>query len=159
MLQFPSTARCAPYSEIAYTRVFTGCNPSSGLPSNSWALLKCILPFEEDTQHSTYVSFLAIQLSGSCSCFAIDCSSYVSLHLHLFFTIISTHQALIHLDSTAIWKRNKVAVMVSIGVWLMNIGFLIQGRSRLLSLSPTIGSRNCCLATGAAHVGDQFQLF
>ena len=155
MLRFPSTARCAPYSEIVYTRVFTRCNLSSGLPSNLWALLKCILPFEEDTQHSTDVSSLAIRLSGSCGCFAIDCSSYVSLHLCLFFTIISTHQALIHLDSTAIWKRNKVTVTVSIGVWLMNVGFLIQGRSRLLPLSLTIGSCNCCLATGAAHVGDQ----
>jgi hypothetical protein len=48
------------------------------------------------------------------------------------FTIISTKQALIEITSIAIWNRNKVAMALAIGVWAMNVGFFIQGKSCLL---------------------------
>ena len=85
----------------------------------------------------------------------------MSLHLRFLITTISTNQALIiNTVSTALWNNNKVAVAMAISVWAINVVFLIQGRSRLLpSIAEHMGSRKYCLATDAAQVGDQFQLF
>jgi len=67
---------------------------------------------------------------------------------------------LIGIASLAIWNRNKVAVAMAISVWVINVGFLIQGKSRLLpSIPENMGSRNYCLAIGVARVGGQFKLF
>ena len=50
---------------------------------------------------------------------------------------------------------------MAFGVWAMNVGFFIQGKSGLLpSIAEYMGSRNCCLATDGVGVlvSDQFQL-
>jgi hypothetical protein len=38
-------------------------------------------------------------------------------------------RTLIEISSCAIWDRNKVAVAAATGIWLMEVGFLIQGKS------------------------------
>ena len=44
---------------------------------------------------------------------------------------MSLNQPLIEIASIAIWNRNKVVMAAAIGVWCVNLGFLIQGRSLL----------------------------
>lgn len=40
--------------------------------------------------------------------------------------------------SIAIWNKNRVVVAISLGVWMTNIAFLIQGESQRLSLSLSV---------------------
>lgn len=102
------------------------------------AQTECVPNFNANTQNSIIVSFLVFFLSGLCGSFVIDRSAHVSLHHHHLFTIIYINKALIETASSAIWNRNRVAVAAAIGVWLINVGFLIQGRSRLLPLLQSI---------------------
>jgi hypothetical protein len=39
-------------------------------------------------------------------------------------------------SSIAIWNKNRVVVAIAVGVWVINIAFLIQGESERLSLPP-----------------------
>lgn len=34
--------------------------------------------------------------------------------------------------SIAIWNKNRIVVVLAVGVWMINIGFLIQGESERL---------------------------
>ena len=41
-------------------------------------------------------------------------------------------------SSVAIWNKNRVVVAISLGVWMTNIAFLIQGESGRLSLNLSV---------------------
>jgi len=130
MLRLASTVRWVTCSALVYTRVLTGCNFKLWL---FFQLVSTAPTFTGDTQHSTIASFLGFRLPGSWGCFSIDRPSHVSLRLR-FLMIMFTNEVLIETASSAIWNRNKVAVGMAFSVWVINIGFLIQGMSRLLSL-------------------------
>jgi hypothetical protein len=70
--------------------------------------------------------------------FAFDCSSRVRSHQHPRDTPISPNQPLIDISSIAIWNRNKAAMAATIGVWGINIVFLIQGKSLLPLLAGNL---------------------
>jgi hypothetical protein len=40
--------------------------------------------------------------------------------------------------SMAIWNKNKVVIAISLGVWMTNLAFLIQGESERLSLNLSV---------------------
>ena len=42
-------------------------------------------------------------------------------------------------SSIAIWNKDSVVVAIAFGVWVTNIGFLIQGESECLSRPPSCG--------------------
>ncbi|KAH9967683.1 hypothetical protein BJV74DRAFT_277454 [Russula compacta] len=55
------------------------------------------------------------------------CQVFVTFHLFLSNLAWATASLLIVLRIIAIWNRDKVIVATSIGVWLVNLSFLIQG--------------------------------
>jgi len=58
---------------------------------------------------------------------------------------ISINKVLIDATSAAIWNRSKIAVAMAIGVWAINIIFIIQGMFLLLPFTAGhMGSHNCC---------------
>jgi hypothetical protein len=57
--------------------------------------------------------------------------------------VISREQVLIDVTSTAIWNRNKIAMAMAIGAWILNIGFIVLGRLLLPSTAGLMGSHNC----------------
>ena len=58
---------------------------------------------------------------------------------------ISINKALIDATSAAIWNRSKIAVAMAIGVWAINVIFIIQGMSLILPFTAGhMGSHNCC---------------
>lgn len=61
----------------------------------------------------------------------------------------------------AIWNKNRVVVAVSLGVWVTNIAFLIQGEFGRLSLDLS-DARNLIqtrLNPGIARVNDENILY
>src|SRR6202789_3263790 len=45
-------------------------------------------------------------------------------------------QELIKASSIAIWNKNRVVAAISLGVWVINIAFLIQGEPKHFSICP-----------------------
>lgn len=39
--------------------------------------------------------------------------------------------------SIAIWNKNRAVVVIALGVWMVNIGFLVHGKSERLSPPPS----------------------
>ncbi len=58
--------------------------------------------------------------------------------------------------SIAIWNKNRVVVAISLGVWMINVGFLIQGESEWLSLRLPVSreSHTNARGSGVARVND-----
>jgi hypothetical protein len=40
-------------------------------------------------------------------------------------------------SSIAIWNKDRVVLVIALGVWVTNIAFLCQGESECLSLPPS----------------------
>jgi hypothetical protein len=58
--------------------------------------------------------------------------------------------------SIAIWNKNRVVVAISLGMWMINICFIIQGESEWLSLRLPVyrKSHTSVLESGVARVND-----
>jgi hypothetical protein len=84
----------------------------------------------KNTQLLPIISFTGLFLFVSGLCFAIDRSSRVCIHPT---TAISPGQDLTEAASIAIWNKNRVAVGMALCIWVINVGFLIEGRSLLFS--------------------------
>jgi hypothetical protein len=76
--------------------------------------------------------FLAFFLPVFCNCISIDRSPHVCLPS----TINPPTQAHIEATRIAIWNRNKIVMAMTIGIWGINLAFLILGMSLLLRSSP-----------------------
>lgn len=70
--------------------------------------------------------------------FAINCSSRVCPRQHFYYLTIPPLppqlRCLSRFFSIAIWNRNKVVVATAIGVWVIDVGFFLQGKSLLAYL-------------------------
>jgi hypothetical protein len=57
-------------------------------------------------------------------------SLLIVLRVYVFATntIISPNHTLIEVVSVAIWDRNKAVMTTTIGLWVINSAFLIQGK-------------------------------
>lgn len=66
-----------------------------------------------------------------------------------------------HDSSIAIWNKHRVVVAISLGIWMINIAFLIQGEFRRLPLNHSV-ARNLIqtrLNSGIARVNDETILY
>ena len=94
--------------------------------------LQCFLITEGMLDTYFIVFFIpGVFLLGYIRLFTFDCSSRVSPHQHFHDAMVSPNQELIEIASIAIWNRNKIATAAAIGVWVINVAFLIQGKSLL----------------------------
>ncbi|KAF8481575.1 hypothetical protein DFH94DRAFT_400751 [Russula ochroleuca] len=64
----------------------------------------------------------------------IDCQLWITLELVFGYLAFATASLLIVLRVIAIWNKNRVVVAIAVGVWVINIAFLIQGTARLRSV-------------------------
>jgi len=64
----------------------------------------------------------------------INCQVTLSLMIVVSFLAVSASSLLIVLRVIATWEKNKVAMTAAIGIWCINIVFLIQGAARLRSV-------------------------
>ena len=94
--------------------------------------LQCFL-ITEGTLDTYFIVFFipGVFLLGYIRLFTFDCFSRVSPHQYFHDTMVSPNQELIEIASIAIWNRNKIATAAAIGVWVINVAFLIQGKSLL----------------------------
>ncbi len=95
--------------------------------------LQCFLITEKGTPDTYFIVIFipGVFLLGYIRLFTFDYSSRVSPHQHFHDTMVSPNQELIEIASIAIWNRNKVATAAAIGVWVINVAFLIQGKPLL----------------------------
>ncbi|KAI0279432.1 hypothetical protein BGY98DRAFT_968908 [Russula aff. rugulosa BPL654] len=63
----------------------------------------------------------------------INCQLWITSNLIFGYLAFVTSSLLIVLRIIAIWNKNKVIIVISFGVWMTNIAFLIQGIARLRS--------------------------
>lgn len=63
----------------------------------------------------------------------INCQLWITFVLIFAYLAFATASLLIVLRIMAIWNKNRVVVAISLGVWVTNIAFLIQGIARLRS--------------------------
>ncbi|KAH9985881.1 hypothetical protein BJV74DRAFT_952040 [Russula compacta] len=74
------------------------------------------------------------------------CQVFITFHLFLSNLAFATASLLIVLRIIAIWNREMLVVAISIGVWVINVGFLIQGvvrpRSAWLPAQGTCATLN-----------------
>jgi uncharacterized membrane protein len=82
-------------------------------------------------QSLTVVFFLAFILSDVLRIVVIDCCSGVRPST-MYGTTISSIQVLIETASIAIWNTNRTVAAIAIGIWGINVAFLIQCESVLL---------------------------
>ncbi|KAH9984831.1 hypothetical protein BJV77DRAFT_1035671 [Russula vinacea] len=61
----------------------------------------------------------------------IDCQLWITFELIFGYLSFVTASLLIVLRVIAIWNKDRVVVAIAFGVWVTNIGFLIQGTARL----------------------------
>jgi hypothetical protein len=87
--------------------------------------------------HLFVLPLIDLRLPGLCHRFAVDRASHVCHRPILCFPVFRD-QSLVDDFSTAIWNKNRVVVAISLGVWMTNIAFLIQGESGRLSLSISV---------------------
>jgi len=64
----------------------------------------------------------------------IDCQFWITLELAFGYLAFVTASLLMVLRVIAIWNKNRVVVVIALSVWVINIGFLIQGTARLGSV-------------------------
>ena len=72
--------------------------------------------------------FIGFWLPGFCRRFAVNGTSRVRHHPLPGFPVFH-NEVLTVGSSIAIWNKNRVVVAIALGVWAINIGFLIQGES------------------------------
>ena len=87
----------------------------------------CLHLREENAHHIIAALFLDLFLPVFGRRFVFDCSSHVRLHPPFHVSTISTYHLLIDAPSIAIWNGNKVAMATVISLWVIGIGFHIQG--------------------------------
>lgn len=87
------------------------------------------------TTHFLVLPLIGLRLPGICHRFAVDRASHVC-HRPCF--PVFRDQSLMDDFSIAIWNKNRVVVAISLGVWMTNIAFLIQGESGHLSLNLSV---------------------
>jgi len=63
----------------------------------------------------------------------INCQAWVSLLLIFSYLSLAAASLLIVLRIIAIWNKNKIVMVLAIGTWGINVGFLIQAPVRLRS--------------------------
>jgi len=63
----------------------------------------------------------------------INCQAAMSTNVVLAFLTLSASSLLIVLRVIAIWNKNKTVVAIAIGIWGINIAFLVPGAARLRS--------------------------
>jgi len=63
----------------------------------------------------------------------INCQAWVTSEVFFAYLALVTSALLIVLRVVAIWNREKVIVVIVMGLWLTDIGFLINGMIRLRS--------------------------
>ncbi|KAN0141959.1 hypothetical protein V8E53_000421 [Lactarius tabidus] len=57
----------------------------------------------------------------------INCQQWITFTLILAYTSFACASALIALRVTAIWRQNYLVMGLTIGMWLINVGFLLYG--------------------------------
>lgn len=62
-----------------------------------------------------------------------DCQAWITFVLIFAYIAFAAASLLIVLRDIAIWNRNMVIIAISIGAWVVNVAFLIQGIARLRS--------------------------
>ena len=79
------------------------------------------------------------------------------MYLSFRSTTISPHKTLIEAASVAIWNRNKIAVALAIGTWVINVAFLILGLSSPFQpLQVVCDYANALLVIGPVRVSHSF---
>ncbi|KAN0118077.1 hypothetical protein V8E52_005664 [Russula decolorans] len=73
----------------------------------------------------------------------INCQLWITSVLTFGYLAFATASLLIVLRIMAIWNKNRVVVAISLGVWMANIAFLIQGIARLRS--TWVPAQECCV--------------
>ncbi|KAF8492838.1 hypothetical protein F5888DRAFT_880283 [Russula emetica] len=73
----------------------------------------------------------------------INCQLWITFVLIFGYLAFVTASLLIVLRIIAIWNKNRVIVTISLGVWMTNIAFLIQGIARLRS--TWMPAQECCV--------------
>jgi len=86
---------------------------------------------------TNYASFgcsflIDLRLPGFCHRFAVDRASHVC-HRRILCFLVFRERTLMDDFSMAIWNKNRVVVAISLGVWMTNFAFLIQGEFGRLS--------------------------
>ncbi|KAI9441047.1 hypothetical protein F5148DRAFT_1258649 [Russula earlei] len=84
------------------------------------------------TRVSTLVSVI-LNIVGIDVSTPIQCQVWFTFELIFGYVAFVCASLLIVLRIIAIWNKDKVVVAVATGVWVVNIGFLIQGIARLRS--------------------------
>ncbi|KAH9964990.1 hypothetical protein BC827DRAFT_1186849 [Russula dissimulans] len=62
-----------------------------------------------------------------------DCQAWTSVSFVFSYMTFSLASLLIVLRTIAVWQKNKLAIGLAIGVWLINASFLLEGISKLRS--------------------------
>ena len=112
--------------------------------------------YERECLARNSISFVDIYLPIYGRCFAAGCPSHVCPDLRLPLYGHLPRVVLIEVSSIAIWNRNKVAVVIAISVWGINVVFLVEGGCLPFPLYEVFTR---CFVTGAARVSHEFQLF
>lgn len=135
-----------------HSRALTGHDFKAGMSTNIVGTISYAPQLRRGEAKSLTIVFfllLGFILSDSVRIFAIDCSSGVRPST-IYGTTISPIQVFIETASIAIWNANRTIVAIAIGIWGINIAFLVQGES-VLQWGPcqwnpiliSIGNR-CC---------------
>jgi hypothetical protein len=82
---------------------------------------------EENAHHIVAILFLDHFLPVFGRRFVFDCSSHVRLYPPFHVPTVSTYHPLIDAPSIAIWDGNKAAMATVITLWVIGIGFHLQG--------------------------------
>jgi hypothetical protein len=90
----------------------------------------------------------------------VTSSLLIVLRMYVIVLVICD-QILMNDFSIAIWNKNRVVVGISLGVWMTNIAFLIQGESGSLSLNLSVYQESYTkrLDLGIARVNDKTILY
>lgn len=134
-----------------HSRALTGRDFKAGMSTNIVGTISYAPQLRRGEAKSLTIIFffLGLILSDSVCIFAIDRSSGVCPST-IYGTTISQIQVFIETASIAIWNANRTVAAIAIGIWGINIAFLVQGES-VLQWGPcqwnpiliSIGNRRC----------------